>query len=196
MKRGGDIFTLRPDKKALMELTRRETWTALHGMVFGAIFLLAFGAVFVELWSMRDEWVTEEGVRRGQRRMITGAWAMAIVAWVTVIVGTWVVYPWYRAKPPKDLPVAALGEYPKALLVSSPTTADWHEFGMEWKEHFGWFAPILATAVAFVVTRYRRRLARDPHVRRATLTLLTIAFCCATIAGLLGALIDKAAPIL
>ena len=25
---------------------------------------------------------------------------MAIVAWLTVITGTWIVYPWYQARPP------------------------------------------------------------------------------------------------
>jgi hypothetical protein len=32
-----------------------------------------------------------------------GAYAMAIVAWLTVIVGAYVVYPWYRAVAPKAL---------------------------------------------------------------------------------------------
>jgi hypothetical protein len=87
-----------------------------------------------------------------------------------------------------------LREYPKSLLLSNPRTADWHEFGMEWKEHVAWLAPILATAVAFVVTRYRQQVAEDFQIRRALLILYTVAFFSASCAGMLGALIDKAAP--
>ena len=97
----------------------------------------------------------------------------------------------YRAKPPAG---ADLGGYPKYLLMSKPQTTDWHEFGMEWKEHVAWFAPILATAVAFAVARWPRRVLRDGQVRLALSMLLTGCFFCASVAGLLGALINKAAP--
>jgi hypothetical protein len=66
---------------------------------------------------------------------------------------------------------------------------------MEWKEHLAWLAPILATAVAVLVTRYGRRAVADAMLRRALLTLYVLAFASASIAGLLGALIDKAAPV-
>jgi hypothetical protein len=116
------------------------------------------------------------------------------MAWLAVIIGTFVIYPWYRAKPPANTSPAMLAQYPKFLLISKPSTANWHEFGMEWKEHLAWFAPILATAVAFVVTRYGRVILRDAHLQGALLRLLGIAFFCAGVAGLLGALINKAAP--
>ncbi len=125
--------------------------------------------------------------------MVTAMWAMALVAWATTLVGTYVVYPWYRAKAPPGLAPAQFADYPKYLLLSSERTADWHEFGMEWKEHVAWLAPILATAVACVVTRYRR-LAQDATMRRLLLTIYSISFFCAAVAGLLGALINKAAP--
>ena len=177
-----------------MEMSSREIWTAVHGMVFGAAFLLAFAGGFITLWDLRSEWITAEGARRSVRRLIGWTWMMAALAWVTVIVGTYVVYPWYRAKPPAGVHGAALAEYPKNLLLSSPRTADWHEFGMEWKEHVAWLAPILATAVAFVVARYREQIAADLHLRRALLILYGLAFFTAAAAGLLGALINKAAP--
>ena len=41
-----------------MELSNRETWATLHGMVFGALFLLAFAGGLAGLWSLRPEWVT------------------------------------------------------------------------------------------------------------------------------------------
>lgn len=177
-----------------MDMSSREIWTALHGMVFGAAFLLAFTGGFITLLDLRSEWITDEGARRSARRLIVWTWAMAALVWLTVILGTYVVYPWYRAKPPAGTSAAMLAEYPKNLLLSSPRTADWHEFGMEWKEHLAWLAPILATAVAFVVTRYREQLANDHQVRRALMVLYGLAFFAASCAGLLGALINKAAP--
>ncbi len=70
---------------------------------------------------------------------------MAIVAWATVVSGTFIVYPWYRAAPPQG---ADLTAFPRSLLPSKPTTAQWHNLGMESKEHVGWLAPIAATAEA------------------------------------------------
>ena len=43
-----------------------------------------------------------------------------------MITGSWVVYPWYRAKGPGS---------PKSILLANPATKDWHNFAMEWKEH-------------------------------------------------------------
>jgi hypothetical protein len=175
-----------------MSLTSRELWTALHGMVLGAGFLLCFTGSAVGLWMQRTEWTTAPGREKGMRLLLAGAWAMAVLAWLTVSVGTFVVYPWYRAARPAE---AALSGYPKALLISNPETAQWHEFGMEWKEHIGWLAPIFATAVAAVATGFRRTLADEKEIRRAMMALLSIAFFCAGVAGLFGALINKMAPV-
>jgi hypothetical protein len=109
--------------------------------------------------------------------------------------GTYVVYPWYRLKPLAGVGGTALSAYPKYALLASSGTAQWHVFGMEWKEHIGWLVPILATAAAVIVWRYRARLIDRPRLRRAVLMLLGTSFFCAVIAGLLGALINKAAPI-
>ena len=66
---------------------------------------------------------------------------------------------------------------------------------MEWKEHIAWFAPILATTVALVVTYYGRDLIKNESVRRVLIVVFTLAFGCAAVAGLLGAFITKAAPV-
>ena len=178
-----------------MTLTTRELWTSLHGMILGAGFLLAFTGSFASLWGLRSEWVTPAGMAARSRCLIAGTWGMAILAWLTVGVGTFVIYPWYRAAPPRDSAPSALVAYPKALLMSKPQTADWHEFGMEWKEHIGWLAPIFATAVAVVATGYRRTLASDARIRQTMLILLTVAFFCAGVAGWFGAFINKVAPV-
>lgn len=175
-------------------MTARELWTCLHGIILGAVFLLAFTGGFVALWDFRSDGIAADRLRRLHRRLIAWTWTMAVLAWLTVIVGTYVVYPWYRAKPPAGTTAAQLARYPRSLLLASPQTAGWHEFAMEWKEHVAWLAPILATAVAFAVTRYGRQVAADPRARQALLVLFTFAFFAASVAGLLGALINKVAP--
>jgi hypothetical protein len=127
------------------------------------------------------------------RRLDIGTWVMAVVSWLTVITGTYIVYPWYRARPPEG---ADLLDYPRYFLLDNPNLAAWHTFGMEWKEHVAWFSPILATAVAFIVWRYGDKIAQNPKLRNALLILFVLAFAAAGIAGLLGAFITKAAPIL
>ena len=176
-----------------MDLTNRETWTALHGMVFGALFLLAFAGGFAGLWSLRPEWVTVNGLQERMLRLKAGVTTMAVVAWVTVVTGTWIVYPWYRDPPPEG--TEDLGRYPRAFLLSDPDTADWHKFGMEWKEHIAWISPILATAVAFIVLYYGNQLIVDKKLRYTAMGLFVVAFAAAGVAGLMGAFITKAAPI-
>jgi hypothetical protein len=191
-----------------MHLTSREFWTVVHGMVLGALFLVAFSGGLAELWNMRVEWVTAAGIRTRTSRLVVGTVAMAVAGWLTVYAGTYIVYPWYRAPAPKPLIAAAaaptasesdfraLENWPRNfLLIPARQTAEWHNFGMEWKEHIAFLCPILATAVAFVVVRYRRQLHRDVVLRRALLTLFVLAFASAAIAGTLGAFINKAAPI-
>ncbi len=180
-----------------MSLTMREFWTLVHGMGLGSLFLLSFAGGLAGLYSLRPEWVTVTGVHERLQRLNIGTWLMAVVAWLTVITGTFIIYPWYRAKPPEGVTdLEALKEFPRYYLLAVEHLAEWHHFGMEWKEHIAWFSPVLATAVAFVVWRYRDQLVALPKVRNALILLFILAFAVAGIAGLFGALITKAAPIL
>lgn len=176
-----------------MEISLREGWTVLHGMLFGAAFLLAFAGGLAGLYSLRPEWITVEGLRERMRRLKVGMWTMALVAWATVFTGTFIVYPWYRASAPEG--TTDLTAYPRNFLLSSESTAEWHRLGMEWKEHVGWIAPIAATVVAFAVTYYGPILARRANERRAILVFFLVAFLAAAIAGVFGAFINKVAPI-
>lgn len=169
-----------------MELTNRETFTLLHGIIIGTLFLLAFAGGLAGLWSLRTELVTSAGITERIRRLTIGTTGMALLAWATVATGTWIVYPWYRDKSPDSA---------KSRLLADPSTADWHEFGMEWKEHIAWMSPMLATAAAFLVLYYRGGLARNRTARTITLVLFVGAFATAAIAGVFGALITKAAPV-
>lgn len=176
-----------------MEITVREGWTVLHGMTFGALFLLTFAGGLAGLYSLRPEWVTVEGLKERIFRLKAGMWTMATVAWAAVFTGTFIVYPWYRVTPPKG--TTDLTAFPKFFLLANASTAEWHNFGMEWKEHVAWLAPIAATMVAFAVTYYGPTLAKKVGERRALMVFFVIAFATAAIAGLLGAFITKAAPL-
>ena len=176
-----------------MEISAREGWTVLHGMLFGAAFLLAFAGGLAGLYSLRPEWITMEGIQERMTRLNIGMWAMALVAWATVISGTFIVYPWYRASPPEG--TTDLSAFPRSLLLASESTAEWHRFGMEWKEHVAWIAPIAATVVAYAVTYYGPVLAKKPNERRAIMIFFVAAFVTAAIAGIFGAFINKIAPI-
>ena len=188
-----------------MSFTDREWWGLIHGMGLGALFLLAFAGGLAELYSLRPHLVTPEGVVARMRRLKVGVMAMAVAAWLTVITGTWIVYPWYREKVAGDdlagcanlaLPDASTCS-PRDFLLSnvSGTTHDWHEFGMEWKEHVAWISPILATVVAFIVVYYGTNLIRHERVRRTAITLYVAAFGFAAVAGAFGAFITKVAPV-
>jgi hypothetical protein len=169
-----------------MHLSYREWWALIHGIIFGAFFLLAFSGGLAGLWSLRSEWVTAEGLQERVRRLKIGTVTMALAAWGTVITGTWIVYPWYRSKSPDS---------PKSMLTADPATADWHTFGMEWKEHIAWIAPILATVAAGLVVYYGAYLARNRTVRNIAIGFFVAAFATAAVAGIFGALITKAAPV-
>ena len=188
-----------------MELTYRETWAVLHGLVFGTVFLLAFAGGLAELWAFRPGHLTAVGIRRRMRRIYLGMWGMAVVAWITVISGTWIVYPWYREKiAGSDYEGCAGMSIPDGVTCSprdfllsdvSGNTTDWHHFGMEWKEHVAWISPILATVVAFIVVYYGTNLIRHDRVRRTAMTLFVLAFGFAAAAGAFGAFITKVAPV-
>jgi hypothetical protein len=169
-----------------VHFTYREWWTLIHGMIFGAVFLLAFAGGLAGLWSLRENLVTPEGAVERMRRLKVGVVAMAVAAWGTVITGTWIVYPWYR----EDIPESA-----RSQLLADPDRMDWHKFGMEWKEHIAWISPMLATVVAFIVVYYGTNLIRHDRVRKTAITLFVLAFAFAAVAGALGAFITKVEPV-
>jgi hypothetical protein len=169
-----------------MDLSTHEFWALVHGILLGGGILLAFSGGLAGFYSLRPELLTERGVTERLRRLRIGTVAMAVLTWMTVIVGTWVVYPWYREKTPDS---------PRSKLLADPDTKDWHEFAMEWKEHIAWLAPMLATTAAFMVLYYRTDLIRNQLARRIAMGLFVAAFGVAVVAGLLGALISKKAPV-
>ena len=176
-----------------MLVTFRESFGVLHGLVFGALFLLAFSGGLYALYSLRLEWLTTEGIQEKVSKLKIWAWSMAAIAWLTVLTGTYIVYPWYRAKPPQG--TTDLSTFPRSFLLANPNIAGWHNFGMEWKEHIAWLAPVAATIAAYLIAKYGAKLANEPKIRNAVTWFLIVTFGTAAVAAMLGAFITKAAPV-
>ena len=164
-------------------LTARQLFFMAHS-ILGITIVQAFAAGLGTLCTEGDS-----RLKSGVRRLSTAA--MAVAAWLASVIGTWLVYPGYRAD---ATPGADLALYPRQYLLRTPDLRFWESFAMEWNVHVGWITPFLATAVAFVALRYGKRLVADFQVRKMLTNLFVIAFATAVIAWLLGALVNIAAP--
>ena len=175
-----------------MEITLRDLLTVLHGMGFGALFMLAFSGALAEIYRLAAPGASIQASEREKALLNAYLVAMVILAWLTVFSGAYIVYPWYRAVPPAG---ADLADYPRRLLLASGKTSEWHNVGMEWKEHVAWLAPIAMTMVAYVTMKYGRAITRPRHMRTAVLGFAVAAFVATGVAGAFGAFLNKYAPV-
>ncbi|MGA8729262.1 MAG: hypothetical protein WB608_10975 [Terracidiphilus sp.] len=176
-----------------MEMTTRGLWTMLHGMGFGALYLLACSGALIEIYRRYSPSNPAPITRRDEAFLSAYLVAMATLAWLTVLTGAYIIYPWYRAAPPIGAPDLAV--FSQRLLQSNPATSGWHSIGMEWKEHIAWLAPISITMTAVVFIKYGRNLRRQPQLRNAVLSFTLVSFLAAGIAGFFGAMLNKHAPV-
>ena len=176
-----------------MEITTRDLWTIFHGMGLGALFMLAFSGAVAELYRLSAPGVPAQLGAQERNLLNFHLLAMVVLAWLAVLTGAYIVYPWYRAVPPAG--VTDLAGYPRSLLLSSGRTSEWHRIGMEWKEHVAWVAPIAITMVAYVTMKYQRAIIRLQQMRLAVLTFTGAAFIATGIAGAFGAFLNKYAPV-
>jgi hypothetical protein len=176
-----------------MEITLRSFWTLVHGMGFGALYLLACSGALIELYRFTTSSAPVGETAREERFLKVYLIAMVVLAWAAVLTGAYLIYPWYRATLPPGTRDLAL--FPQRLLMSSPATSGWHSVGMEWKEHIAWFAPISITMVAFVVLKYGRDLKNHKQLRAGVLAFVVASFVSAGVAGFFGAMLDKYAPV-
>lgn len=176
-----------------MEITARSFFTMMHGMGFGALYLMACSGALVELYRRYCSHNPDPPTARDAAFLRIYLCVMAVIAWLTVLTGAYIVYPWYRAVPPPA--TANLAAFPQRLLLSSPATSGWHSIGMEWKEHVAWIVPICTTMAAAVALQYGRNLKSHPQLRNVVLGFLWISLFAAGVAGFFGAMINKNAPV-
>jgi len=178
-----------------MEVSQRELVTMIHGMLFGGFFLLALFGLLVLLLERCTPNRTAGDITPAQpspRWQPVYLFLLIATGWAAVLSGAYIIYPWYRAVAPVG---ADLALYPKFLLTAHPSTAGWHNLGMEWKEHVAWIAPMASTMVAWVISKHRAAWNADRVVRRTILGFAAAAFLAAAIAGGWGAMINKKAPV-
>jgi hypothetical protein len=176
-----------------MEITAQGLWTLIHGMGFGGLYLLACSGALVELYHRYSP--TGEGPVSSRDESFLRAYliVMSALAWLAVLSGTYIIYPWYRAVPPAGTSIAAA--FPQLLLKSSPSTSGWHSLGMEWKEHVAWLTPISITMAAAVVLKYGHNLRSHPQLRAAVLCFTVVSFLAAGVACFFGAMLVMHAPV-
>ena len=175
-----------------MLFSTRSLLTMLHGLVLSGGAIMAIAAALFALRAM----ALPEGAPVSERQGNNFAWvavAAAVLLWLAVLGGTYIVFPPYRATPPEGL--LDLTGYPRAILLADPSKRWLHTFAMEIKEHMPWIAAMLTTAAAFVAHRYRSSLLAEGSLRRATGWMLSISMVLVLCVALLGVFVNKIAPL-
>lgn len=170
----------------------RSLLTMLHGIVLGGSTLLALPAAMYAAASLGTAGQAPIDADRHARLLARLSTIAAVCVTLSVLVGTYVVFPAYRVVPADG---ADLSQFPKALLQSVPQTAWLHGFAMEVKEHVPWVAAMIMTAVAFISRRYPLQLAEHARARHAVVGLMAVVFCLVSLIALLGIFVNKVAPL-
>ena len=174
-----------------MLFSERSIWTMVHGVGLGGGALMGLAAALFYLYAARS---SDNVTAPPGSGALAGATVLsAALLWLTVIVGTYVIFPPYRATPPPG--VTDLSEFPRALVLASPSTAWLHAFAMESKEHMPWIASMLTAAGAFVAVRYRSRVLQNSSLRSLSMALLAISFALVAFVSLMGMFVNKVAPL-
>ena len=177
-----------------MELfTGDSILTMAHGIVLGGGALMTLFASLFALQVLPSSGERNILPDRSTRLLQWLLVATPVLLWLTVIGGTYLVFPPYRATPPEG--IVDLSQYPRSLITSNPQTAWLHSFGMEIKEHVPWIAAILGTAVASIGIRHGAELLVNKELKRMVTAMLTIAFLLVAFVAVLGVFINKVAPL-
>jgi hypothetical protein len=181
-----------PVEQGEMEMlfTQRSILTMVHGIGVGGAALMGLTAAMFYLYATRTSVAASP---RESRALAAITSFTAVMLWLTVLAGTYIIFPPYRATPPAG--TIDLSQFPRSLLQASADTAWLHAFAMESKEHMPWIAAMLATAVAFVSTRYRSAVVADASLRNMAIALLAICFALVAFVSLMGVFVNKVAPL-
>jgi hypothetical protein len=175
-----------------MLFTDRSIWTMVHGIGLGGAAFMGLAAALFYLFAARPS-DGSAGSPAASGALAGVTVFTAVMLWLTVLAGTYIIFPPYRATPPAG--ATDLSEFPRSLILASPDTAWLHAFAMESKEHVPWIASMLVTAVAFVAVRYRSRVLQDPQLRNMAVAMLAISFALVAFVSLMGVFVNKVAPL-
>ncbi len=175
-----------------MLFTGPSIWTMVHGVGLGGAALLGLAASLFYLYAAPPA-PGSSAASASSRALARLTMFTAIALWLTVIVGTYVMFPPYRATPPAG--AVDLTPFPRSLLQANAETAWLHALAMETKEHVPWIASMLATSVAFVCGRYRSAVLTDPALRSITTLAVAICFVLVSFVSLMGVWVNKVAPV-
>jgi hypothetical protein len=170
----------------------RSLLTMLHGIVLGGAVMLVLPAAMYAASSLDAAGQAPSDAGRHARLLARLSAIAAVCIWLSVLVGTYVIFPAYRVVPPDG---ADLSQYPKALIQSVPETVWLHGFAMEVKEHMPWIAAMIMTAVAFITRRYPMQLTQDAQARHAVIGLMAVVFGLVGFIAILGIFVNKVAPL-
>jgi hypothetical protein len=175
-----------------MLFSERSIWTMVHGVGLGGAALLGLGAALFYLYATRPASLSIPN-ESGSRAFAYLTTFTAVILWLTVIVGTYIIFPPYRVTPPAG--TTDLSQFPRAFALANANTAWLHAFAMEIKEHMPWIASMLTTAAAFIAVRYPTATLRNPSLRKTAFSLLAISFAIVSFVSLLGVFVNKVAPL-
>ena len=102
-----------------MLFSERSIWTMVHGVGLGGGALIGLAAALFYLYAARS--ADNVTVTPGSGALAGATVLSTVLLWLTVIVGTYVIFPPYRATPPSG--VTDLREFPRALILASASTA-------------------------------------------------------------------------
>jgi hypothetical protein len=175
-----------------MLFSERSIWTMVHGIGLGGAALLGLGAALFYLYATKPGSLSLPH-ESGSRAFAYLTTSTAAMLWLTVIVGTYIIFPPYRVTPPPG--TADLSQFPRAFVLANANTAWLHAFAMEIKEHMPWIASMLTTAVAYMALRDPTATLRTPSLRNTAFSLLAISFVIVSFVSLLGMFVNKVAPL-
>jgi hypothetical protein len=164
----------------------------VHGIGLGGAAMLGLAAALFYLYAARPA-PDPTSNNTGSRAFAMVTVFSAVMLWLTVIIGTYIIFPPYRATPPLD--ATDLSQFPRTLILANPGTAWLHAFAMEIKEHMPWIASMLTTAVAFIAVRDRGAALATPSMRQMAFVLLATSFAIVAFVSLLGVFVNKVAPL-
>jgi hypothetical protein len=175
-----------------MLFSERSIWTMVHGIGLGGGALVGLAAALFYLYAIRSGPLATDA-DHGSRAFARVTVFTAVMLWLTVLVGTYIIFPPYRAAPSPG--TTDLSDFPRSLVLASPATAWLHAFAMETKEHVPWIASMLTTAVAFIAVRDGAAALKNRPIRQMMFALLALSFALVSFVALLGVFVNKVAPL-